>query len=146
MLTARDELDDKLAGFGAGADDYLVKPFAMPELAARLEALIRRTRGGGTRHEYRVGDLVLNQHTARVTRSGQSLHLSRTQFAILHILMRESPKLVHRGTMERLLWGDDLPDSDALRSHLYALRRIVDRPFTRALIETVPGHGFRIAP
>ncbi len=145
MLTARDELDDKLKGFGQGADDYLVKPFAMPELAARIEALIRRAKGDVSRHLYQVADLSLNLDTQEVSRAGQPLRLSRTQFAILRVLMRESPNLVSRELLEREVWGDEPPDSDALRSHLYALRRIVDKPFAKALIETLPGRGFRLS-
>ncbi len=146
MLTARDELDDKLTGFDVGADDYLVKPFAMPELAARLDALIRRSKGEVSRHRYQVADLSMNTDTLEVVRGGQPLRLSRTQFAILRILMREAPNLVARSALEQELWGDDVPDSDTLRSHVYALRQIVDKPFDQPLIETVPGRGFRLCP
>ena len=142
MLTARDQLDDKLAGFERGADDYLVKPFDMPELEARIEALIRRTEGIDQRFE--VGDLMLDVKTLEVTREGQPLHLSKTLFEILKILMRESPNVVTRETLERDIWGDDLPDSDTLRSHMYNLRRIVDRPFGTALIATRPGLGYTL--
>jgi DNA-binding response OmpR family regulator len=144
MLTARDELDDKLKGFDVGADDYLVKPFAMAELAARVDALIRRQRREVSGVRYDVGDLVLDTGTSEVQRRGQTLHLSRTQFAILRILMRESPNVVPRDALERELWGDEVPDSDTLRSHIYALRRVVDRPFDRPMVETVPGRGFRV--
>jgi len=142
MLTARDQLDDKLAGFDVGADDYLVKPFDLPELEARIDALVRR--GRGVASVYRVGELSLNLDTMEVTRSGQDIRLSKTLFDILHILLRESPKVVPRETIERELWGDDLPDSDTLRSHLYNLRRAVDRPFGSSLIETLAGRGYRI--
>jgi len=142
MLTARDQLDDKLKGFDAGADDYLVKPFAMPELEARIEALIRR--GRSVTASMTVGDLTMDTQTMEVNRQGQDIRLSRTSFEILKILMRESPKIVTRETIERELWGDDLPDSDTLRSHLYNLRRSVDRPFDQELIETRPGQGYRI--
>lgn len=142
MLTARDQLDDKLKGFDVGADDYLVKPFAMPELEARIEALIRR--GKGVAATMSVADLTMDTETTEVRRGGQPLKLSRTSYEILRILMRESPKIVTRERLERELWGDDLPDSDTLRSHLYNLRRSVDRPFGEALIETRPGQGYRI--
>ncbi|HEY5644982.1 MAG TPA: response regulator transcription factor [Pseudomonadales bacterium] len=142
MLTARDQLDDKLTGFAVGADDYLVKPFDMPELVARIDALIRRQRG--VESAYTVGELTLNVDTMEVTRAGQAIRLSRTLFDILRILMREAPKVVPRQSLERELWGDDPPDSDALRSHLYNLRQAVDKPFDTPLIETLASRGYRI--
>jgi len=144
MLTARDRLDDKLAGFDAGADDYLVKPFDLPELEARLRSLVRRGHGDAYQREYRVADLVLDADTGEVTRGGQRFRLSPKQFEILRLLMRESPSVVGREAIERHVWGDELPDSDALRSHLYALRKTIDRPFAAELIETLPGRGVRI--
>jgi len=142
ILTARDQLDDKLKGFDVGADDYLVKPFDLPELVARIEALLRR--GRGLASVYRVGDLTLNLETMEVHREGVEIKLSKTLFDILRILMREAPKVVPRETIERELWGDDLPDSDTLRSHLYNLRRAIDRPFEQPVIETLAGRGYRI--
>jgi DNA-binding response OmpR family regulator len=142
MLTARDQLQDKLTGFEVGADDYLVKPFDMPELVARIEALVRR--GRGVESSYVVGDLRLDVDTLEVTRAGTPISLSRTLFEILKVLMREHPRVVTREELERALWGEDPPDSDALRSHLYNLRQAVDRPFDRALIETIPGRGYRL--
>ena len=144
MLTARDQLDDKLAGFDVGADDYLVKPFAMPELEARLLAIIRRRRSGAFQEHYEIGDLILDAATFTVTRAGRTIRLSGKQFDLLHLLMRESPKLVTREAVERSLWGDEVPDSDALRSHFYNLRKLVDRDFDYELIETIPGKGFRL--
>jgi len=142
MLTARDQLDDKLIGFDAGADDYLVKPFELPELVARLDAMVRRQRG--VTSSYTVGDLQLNLDTMEASREGKALKLSRTLFDILRILMREYPKVVTRAAVEQELWGDDLPDSDTLRSHLYNLRQVVDKPFAEPIIETLPGRGYRI--
>jgi len=144
MLTARDQLDDKLAGFDAGADDYLVKPFAMPELEARLLAIIRRRQADAFADRYVIGDLTLDVAAADVHRAGKRIRLSRKQFDMLKVLMRESPNVVTREGLERALWGDDVPDSDALRSHLYNLRKLVDKGFDQELIETVPGVGFRI--
>ena len=142
ILTARDQLDDKLKGFDVGADDYLVKPFDLPELVARIEALLRR--GRGLASVYRVGDLTMNLETMDVHRAGVEIKLSKTLFDILRILMRDAPKVVPRETIERELWGDDLPDSDTLRSHLYNLRRAIDRPFEQPVIETLAGRGYRI--
>ena len=144
MLTAKDQLDSKLEGFSAGADDYLVKPFDLPELQARIDALLRRDRGLATR--YQVADLVLDTETLEVTRAGDPLMLPRICFDILKTLMRDHPKVVTRAALEQELWGDDPPDSDALRSHFYNLRQIVDRPFAHALIETLPGRGYRLKP
>jgi len=144
MLTARDHIDDKLSGFDAGTDDYLVKPFAMPELEARLHAIIRRRQSDAFAAKYVIGDLTLDVAAVEVTRAGRRIRLSRKQFDILRILMRQSPNLVSREEIERALWGDDVPDSDALRSHLYNLRRAVDKGFDQELIETVSGLGFRI--
>jgi DNA-binding response OmpR family regulator len=142
MLTARDQLQDKLDGFDVGADDYLVKPFDMPELVARIEALIRR--GRGVSAAYSVGELHMDLDTMSVFRGDTEIPLSRTLFDILKILLREHPKVVPRETIERELWGDDLPDSDTLRSHLYNLRKAVDRPFDEPLIETLAGRGYRV--
>jgi DNA-binding response OmpR family regulator len=144
MMTARDRLTDKLEGFDAGADDYLVKPFDLPELEARIRSLIRRGQGDVYTREYVVADLVLDVDAAEVQRAGQRIRLSPKQFEMLHLLMRESPNVVSRETIERQVWGDALPDSDTLRSHLYALRKAIDRPFAVELIETVPGRGLRI--
>lgn len=142
MLTARDELDDKLTGFDAGADDYLVKPFDMPELAARIEALARRARGL-TAH-YEIGELTLDTHTLEVHRQGRPIPLSGTAFEVLRVLMREHPKVVSRRDLEREVWQDRPPESDALRSHLYNLRQALDRPFEKPLIATIPGRGYRL--
>lgn len=145
MLTARDQLEDKLEGFEVGADDYMVKPFEMEELAARINALLRRARGEVSEGAMRVGDLVFDPRTMRVERDGQRLNLSPTSIRILKILMRESPRLVSREQIENELWGDTLPDSDTLRSHMYNLRKAIDRPFETKLLHTVQGMGFKLA-
>ena len=145
MLTARDQLDDKVAGFNAGADDYLVKPFEMEELAVRVRALIRRARGEMSDGAMRVGDLVFDPKTMRVEREGERVNLSPTSIRILKVLMRESPRLVSREQLENELWGDMLPDSDTLRSHMYNLRKGIDRPYKSKLLHTVQGMGFKLA-
>lgn len=144
MLTARDTLDDKLKGFNAGADDYLVKPFALQELHARLQALCKR----GQRRPDKlliVGDLTLNKSTLQVHRAGQRIDLSPAGLRLLQRLMEEAPAVVARDDLETLLWADERPDGDALRSHLYKLRQAVDRPFASPLIHTVHRLGYRIA-
>ncbi|RVU35508.1 response regulator transcription factor [Rheinheimera riviphila] len=144
MLTARDTLDDKLKGFAAGADDYLVKPFALQELHARLQALYRRSHGK-TDNLLTVGELTLNRSTLQVHRAGRRVELNPTGMKLLQRLMEEAPAVVDRDALETLLWADELPDGDALRSHMYKLRQAIDRPFDSPLIHTVHRIGYRIA-
>jgi len=145
MLTARDTLDDKITGLGAGADDYLVKPFEIRELEARIRTLLRRHRGATARETYTVGDLTLDTATFKVMRAGRSLTLTPIGLKLLTTLMRASPRVVSRQQLEREVWGDLLPDSDTLRSHLYTLRKAIDKPFERPLLHTVAGAGYRLA-
>ena len=145
MLTARDTLDDKLTGLDAGADDYLVKPFEIRELEARVRALIRRDRRQVSAEVLKVGDLVLDTATLRLTRGAQELTVSPIGLKLLGILMRESPRVVSRRDIEREVWGDLLPDSDTLRSHLYNLRKIIDKPFQKPLLHTIHSAGYRLA-
>ncbi|WP_068637532.1 response regulator transcription factor [Thauera butanivorans] len=144
MLTARDALADRLQGFHSGADDYLTKPFALPELAARIEAVLKRSHGG-MRRDLRVGDLHYDLDTLEVSRAGQGLHPGPIGLKLLAVLMRKSPAVVPREVLEEALWGDNPPDSDALRSHIHALRQQIDKPFSRPLLHTVHGIGYRIA-
>ncbi|MGB0845933.1 MAG: response regulator transcription factor [Thiolinea sp.] len=144
MLTARDQLDDKLTGFDCGADDYLIKPFANQELVARLTALMKRQRGEVTLKRSEIGDLTLDSGSQRVWRANKELILSPTGFRILRILMRESPEVVSREAIQQELWGHDIPDTDVLRSHIYNLRKVVDHPFEFAMIQTVKGIGLRL--
>lgn len=144
MLTARDTLPDKLAGFRAGTDDYLVKPFDLPELVARLHALA----GRGQRPNgqiLKVGDLEMNLGTMHVTRGGQRLVLNHLCLRILQELMRGSPNLITREELTDRIWGDSPPGSDALRTHLYNLRQVVDKPFDTPLLHTVRSIGYRLA-
>ncbi len=144
MLTARDTLDDKITGLDAGADDYLVKPFELRELEARIRTLLRRHRGAVAREIYTVGDLTLDTATLRVTRAGRALSLTPIGLKLLTALMRASPRVVTRQQLEREVWGDLLPDSDTLRSHLYTLRKTIDKPFDRPLLHTIAGAGYRL--
>jgi DNA-binding response OmpR family regulator len=144
MLTARDTLQDKLSGLDAGADDYLIKPFAIQELEARVRALLRRRRGQVAPEVLQVGDLTLDTGTLEVRRGDELLTLTPIGLKILAVLMRASPRVVSRRELEREVWGDILPDSDTLRSHLYNLRKVIDKPFTTPLLHTVHGAGYRL--
>jgi DNA-binding response OmpR family regulator len=144
MLTARDQLQDKLTGFEHGADDYLVKPFENQELVVRLKALVKRHRGQVTTKQLTVGDLVLDVGSQQITRAGQAVEVSPTCFRILNILVREYPQVVTREAIEQELWGSDVPDTDVLRSHIYNLRKGVDNPFDTPMIQTVKGVGLRL--
>lgn len=144
MLTARDELDDKLTGFSSGADDYLVKPFQMDELIARITSLIKRKQGAVGAPKWTIDDLVVDINAMEVRRQETLIKLSPINFNILKILMRESPNVVSRSQLEQELWGDEPPDSDALRSHVYTLRKAIDKPFQKTLIKTIKGVGLKI--
>lgn len=135
MLTARDALDDKLEGFDAGADDYLVKPFALPELVARLRALHKRR--NEPEQVLEVGDLRADLRAHLAERAGQPIQLNPSCWTLLVTLMRASPAVLSREALESAVWGDAVPDSDALRSHLYQLRKAIDKPFDKPLLHTL---------
>jgi len=141
MLTARDSVDDKLKGFQAGADDYLVKPFSLPELHARVEAVLRRGQTG-LKNILEVGDLSYDMNNLEVTRQGKTLKLSPIGLKLLETMMKRSPHVVRREVLEELLWGEDLPGSDSLRSHIHILRQTIDKPFSFPLLHTVHGIGY----
>ena len=143
MLTARDSIEDKLAGFDAGTDDYLVKPFELSELVARVKALFNRRSLHSMKLE--VGPLVMDLSLKTICREGQKLKLTPTCWKLLEILMRKSPNVVSREKMQNTIWTEpDLPDSDVLKVHLYKLRQQVDKPFSIKLIQTVSSHGVAI--
>ena len=145
MLTARDTLDDKLKGFVAGTDDYLVKPFDFNELVMRIRALIKRSLGEVSKSKIQIHDLILDSSTQTIIRAGQHIELPRIQFKLLKILMRNSPRVITKQEIMIELWGDEEPESDALRSHIYNLRKMVDKPFTQKLSHTISGVGLKIA-
>lgn len=144
MLTARDQIEDKLEGFNKGADDYLVKPFNPDELEARLNSLIRRYRGELNRKIMQIGDLSFDPETKQIHRQGQSLKISPTGMQILKVLMQKSPQVISKEDLARELWGELTPESDVLRSHLYILRKTIDKPFENQLLHTVPAVGVKI--
>ena len=145
MLTARDTLNNKLEGFSSGTDDYLVKPFDLPELEVRLNALARRGRGEVAKPLLRIEDLQFDPATLRITRAGKRIELPPIPIKILALLMQRSPAVVSREVIEREIWGDDMPDSDTLRAHVHVLRSAIDRGFDVPLVHTVRGMGYQIA-
>ncbi|MEL4431152.1 response regulator transcription factor [Shewanella mangrovisoli] len=141
MLTARSSLSERLNGFAVGADDYLVKPFAMEELVARLKVISQRR---PTPHRLVIGDLEIDFGHHQAYRKGTPLNLSKTSWQILTLLARRSPEAVSREEIERMLWPDSAPDSDSLRSHIHLLRRVIDRPFDVPMLHTIRGVGMCI--
>lgn len=141
FLTARDTLDEKIEGFDAGGDDYLIKPFAMSELYARLNSLGKRV-AKSANPMLRVADLTLNIQSSEVTRNGQIIALNPSCTKLLHCLMQHSPNTVSRQALSYSLWGNHGSKQDILRSHLYLLRNAIDKPFNTPLLHTVHGIGF----
>lgn len=140
MLTARDTLDDKIAGFTVGTDDYLIKPFALKELLVRIRALAKRR--SSQPRKYTVADLELDTESVTATRGGKTLLLTPTEWKLLLELTRHSPQVVSREQLMRAVWGDDTPESNTLKVHMHKLRQKIDKPFPVALITTLPRHGF----
>jgi len=142
MLTARDTLQDKLAGFNAGTDDYLVKPFSLEELLARVTVLARRR--SGQVQKLSTADLVMDLASKQAKLAGEYLQLSPTCWKLLEALMRKSPDTVSRNDLERAIWGDEPPDSNSLKVHLHKLRKMLEGSHQKLSIETVRGHGFAL--
>jgi DNA-binding response OmpR family regulator len=143
MLTARDSLEDKLSGFEAGGDDYLVKPFALAELEARIKSLTRRLE----RQDpivLRVSDLEFDTSTLKITRGGQTIQLRPITRRILLLLMKNSHRVVSRSEIERAIWDENMPDADSLRAHIYAIRNAIDKSYKEKLLHTIHGTGFRL--
>ncbi|MBF0379069.1 MAG: response regulator transcription factor [Desulfamplus sp.] len=144
MLTAKDTIDDKLNGFNAGADDYLLKPFALKELEARLLALVRRSTQYKESKILEFGHIRMDMGHRQIDIDGNQIKLNRTCFRILEKLIRSAPQVVTREDLEHYLWGDWKPASDSLRTHIHALRKALDIPGKQSIIETIVGIGFRI--
>lgn len=144
MLTARSDLPDKVKAFQCGADDYVVKPFALEELEGRIGALVRRANGFESSSVLRVGDLEFDIATQSVKRADNVLPITATGRKILEALMRNSNRVMSRAEIEHLVWGDNPPQSDSLKIHIHALREVIDKPFDVALITTIRGAGYRI--
>jgi DNA-binding response OmpR family regulator len=145
MLTARDTEFDKLAGFDAGADDYVTKPFSLPELLARIRALARRSAAPG--QHLQVADLSLDTRTLHVHRGTKRIELPAAGLRLLERLLEISPGVLTREEAERLLWGrSGIRSEAALRGHIHALRLAIDTGFDHKLLHTVHGVGYRLAP
>ncbi|MCZ8256656.1 MAG: response regulator transcription factor [Polaromonas sp.] len=145
MLTAKDQLGSKLQGFAAGADDYLVKPIALPELEMRLRVLVTRSLAAQAPGQVlEVGDLRFNLQSLVVTRGARELSLSPIKRQILEILMRRSPHIVSREHLESQIWGERTLDKDILRSHMHLLRKEVDGEGARKILHTVLGRGYSL--
>lgn len=145
MLTARDTLNNKLEGFNSGADDYLVKPFDLPELEVRIKALARRGSNKVVQSVLTVDDLTFDPGSLRISRGSHRIELPPIPIKILSLLMQRSPDVVSREEIEREIWGDSLPDSDSLRAHVHVMRAAIDKNFDKPLVHTVRGMGYQIA-
>ncbi|TWC31402.1 winged helix family two component transcriptional regulator [Pseudomonas sp. SJZ079] len=146
MLTARDTVNDKVTGLRAGADDYLVKPYSLIELEARLDALVRRATPSMADQVLRFGELEFDTGIFEVKRAGQRLEITPIGYKLLAALLRAAPRLVTREELEQEVWKDALPLSDALRSHIHTLRQALDKSFPASppMLLTVPGIGYRL--
>lgn len=144
MLTARDSLDDKIAGLEAGGDDYLVKPTELREIELRLRVLNRRGDIRLQKQRLVLEDLTLNPLKCTVRRGGKIIELPPISYKILEILMQRSPEVVSREDLEHAIWEDARPDSDSLRAHIHLLRTEIDKPFERKLLRTVRSIGYQL--
>lgn len=144
MLTARGDNSDVISGFEQGADDYLVKPFDLRVLEARVQALYRRKTGKLALNTLRYGALQLDLVQRKFSREGQQKSLNQTLFTLLKMLMLSAPAPVQREQLIEAVWGQDEPDNDILRSHIYQLRLLIDKPFAAAYLQTVPKVGYQL--
>lgn len=144
MLTALDSREDMLSGFKYGADDYLTKPFDLEILEARLHALIKRYRRTVTETSLEFASLRIDQKTHQASRDGIKLSLNPTTYSILELLCQRAPDVVTREEITDMLWQDNEPNNDVLRSHIYQLRNQLDKPFESSMLVTVPKIGFRL--
>lgn len=144
MLTARDTNQDMLSGLTIGADDYIVKPFDLELLEARIEAVLRRTNRSAFKQSITIGELSLNLTNHQVTRQGKPIQLNPSCFKILKVMMQKHPDIATRDDITNTLWSDDLPDNDVLRKHIYLLRTKVDKGYDFDMIKTIPKVGYKI--
>jgi two-component system response regulator MprA len=143
MLTARDEIGDRVAGLEAGADDYLPKPFALEELLARLRALLRRSGWSGQRDVLRFGDLELDPHAHEVRRGDRLIELTRTEFLLLELFLHHPRQVLTRSQIFENVWGYDFgPASNSLEVYVGYLRRKTEAAGEERLLHTVRGVGY----
>ncbi|HEY9397671.1 MAG TPA: response regulator transcription factor [Burkholderiales bacterium] len=145
MLTARDTLEDKLEGFDSGADDYLAKPFALAEVEARLQALHKRRVGRAAPTALQHGAIVFDPVTLSVTVNGKSVRLPPKPLRLLELMLTQPARVYTRADLEQAVWGDRLPSSETLRSHMYVLRRAFQAAGAADPIENMHGVGYRLA-
>lgn len=144
MLTARDTLGDKLEGFARGADDYLVKPFALKEVEARLTALCKRRQGRVATGALVAGSLTFDPETLAIRFDGNDVRLPPKCVRLLEILIERPNRVFSRRELENAVWGADQPTSDTLRSHMHVLRRELARAGGHDPIENIHGLGYRL--
>ena len=143
MLTARDSFDDKVKGFNEGADDYLTKPFDLREVVLRCKALARRQNLHQTQ-TIEVGELSLDLKSRAASRKGEPIKLTKIGFDILEILVKAHPDSVSRSFIIHSIWSDNPPESDALKSHIYSLRKSLDKSFNKPMLKTIMNVGFKL--
>lgn len=142
LLTAKDTVSDKVTGLDAGAEDYLVKPFAFAELLARIRVLTRRTVGNST-NVFELADLTLNSSTRTVLRAGQMITLSAKEFDILEYLIRNKGTVLSREKIENHVWNFDYAGgTNVIDVYIRYLRKKIDDPYSRKLIHTIRGKGY----
>lgn len=145
MLTAKDAVEDRVAGLGVGADDYLTKPFAFEELVARVKALLRRPRALDLAPALRVANLVLDKNTHEVRRAGKLIQLTPTEFALLEYLMRYPDRVLSRAMIEEQIWGYDYGSlTNVVDVYIRRLRKKIDHGFQDQLIHTIRGIGYQL--
>lgn len=144
MLTARDSVDDVVAGLEAGADDYVTKPFAFRELRARLQSVMRRGSGAAS-SQLQAGDLVLDIATRDVRRAGRRVSLTNREYQVLEYLMHNRNRVLSRTIIEEHVWGYDYEGfSNTVDVHIKRIRQKIDRPGEPSIIETMRGAGYRL--
>lgn len=143
MLTARDSIEDKVNGFSVGADDYLTKPFSLQELEVRCLALSRRHLLQ-TNDTLTIGSLSVDRKRQQATREGKILNLHPMGYRILTELVQAYPQVLSRSVLSQKIWGDDPTESDTMRSHIYQLRNVLDKPFDHPILKTIHGVGFTL--
>ena len=147
ILTAKRSVDDRVRGLQIGGDDYLTKPFAFPELLARVQALIRRASRAPESPRLVVGDLVLDRLTRRVERQGREIELRPREFALLELLMRNAGRVVSKTMILSQVWGYSFdPGSNVVDVLVHRLRGKVDKEFPKKLIQTYRGIGYALKP